>query len=58
MVQKGLAAGVPIIAAIGAPSSLAVDLAGRSGQCLAAFLRGNSFNVYSGIERLRGAGRQ
>ena len=57
MVQKALAAGIPIIAAIGAPSSLAVDLARRSGQCLAAFLRGGSFNVYAGMERLRGASR-
>jgi FdhD protein len=57
MVQKALAAGIPMIAAIGAPSSLAVELASRSGQCLAAFLRGQSYNIYAGRERLRGAGR-
>jgi FdhD protein len=57
MVQKALAAGIPIIAAIGAPSSLAVELARRSEQCLAAFLRGETYNVYAGRERLRGAGR-
>jgi FdhD protein len=57
MVQKALAAGVPIVAAIGAPSSLAVELARRSGQSLAAFLRGETYNIYSGRERLRGAGR-
>jgi FdhD protein len=57
MVQKAFAAGIPMIVAIGAPSSLAVELARRSGQCLAAFLRGGNFNVYSGVERLRGAGR-
>ena len=56
MVQKALAAGVPIIAAIGAPSSLAVELARNSGQCVAAFLRGSTLNVYTGLERLRGAG--
>jgi FdhD protein len=57
MMQKALAASVPIVAAIGAPSSLAVDLAARSGQTLAAFIRGRSMNVYAGAERLRGAGR-
>jgi FdhD protein len=56
MVQKAIAAGIPIIAAIGAPTSLAVELAARSGQCLAAFLRGSAWNVYAGLERLRGAG--
>jgi FdhD protein len=56
MIQKALAASIPIVAAIGAPSSLAVDLARRSGVCLAAFLRGASLNIYAGAERLRGAG--
>ncbi len=58
MMQKALAAGVPVVAAIGAPSSLAIDLAARSGQTLAAFIRGTAMNIYAGIERLRGAGRQ
>jgi FdhD protein len=57
MVQKALAAGIPVIAAIGGPTSLAVELARASGQCLAAFLRDTGFNVYAGLERLRGAGR-
>ena len=56
MVQKALAAGIPMIAAIGAPSSLAVELARNSGQCMAAFLRRSTLNVYAGLERLRGAG--
>jgi FdhD protein len=47
MVQKSLAARLPAIVAIGAPSSLAVELARASGQTLAAFLRGTAFNVYS-----------
>ena len=57
MMQKALAAGVPVVAAIGAPSSLAIELAVKSGQMLAAFIRGATMNVYAGIERLRGAGR-
>ncbi|MEO6742588.1 MAG: formate dehydrogenase accessory sulfurtransferase FdhD [Chthoniobacteraceae bacterium] len=57
MMQKALAAGVPVVAAIGAPSSLAIDLAVRGGQTLVAFVRGTTMNVYAGIERLHGAGR-
>jgi FdhD protein len=56
MMQKALAAGVPVVAAIGAPSSLAIELAEKSGQTLVAFIRGATMNVYAGIERLRGAG--
>lgn len=58
MMQKSLAAGVPLVAAIGAPSSLAVDLARKSGQGLAAFIRGRTMNIYAGVERLSGAGGQ
>lgn len=58
MMQKSLAAGAPVVAAIGAPSSLAVELAIKSRQTLAAFIRGTTMNVYAGVERLRGAGRQ
>ena len=58
MMQKALAAGVPVVAAIGAPSSLAIDLAVNGGQALVAFIRGATMNVYAGIERLHGAGRQ
>ncbi len=47
IMQKALAAGVPIVAAISAPSSLAVDFAQDSGQTLVGFLRGQTMNVYT-----------
>ena len=53
ILQKCLTAGVPIVCAISAPSSLAVDVARRFGMTLVGFLRGNRFNVYSGHERVR-----
>jgi len=53
MAQKALAAGVPVIVALGAPSSLAIDAARHGDQTLVAFLRGQAFNVYSGEKRLR-----
>ena len=53
ILQKCLTAGVPIVCAISAPSSLAVDVARRFGITLVGFLRGNRFNVYSGHERIR-----
>jgi FdhD protein len=52
IVQKALAAGIPIVAAVSAPSSLAVDFARESNQTLIGFLRPPSFNVYSHIERV------
>jgi FdhD protein len=53
ILQKCLAAGVPIICAVSAPSSLAVALAREFGITLVGFLRGERFNVYAGRERLR-----
>jgi len=52
ILQKCLAAGVPIVCAISAPSSLAVDVAQQFGITLVGFLRGNKFNVYSGFDRI------
>ena len=52
IVQKALAAGIAIIAAVSAPSTLAVEFARESNQTLIAFLRPPSFNIYSHIERV------
>ena len=52
IVQKAAAAGVPILAAVSAPSSLAVELAEETGVTMVGFLRGGSFNVYSHPERI------
>jgi len=52
IVQKALAAGIPIVAAVSAPSSLAVNFARECGQTLIGFLRPPTFNVYSHIERI------
>jgi FdhD protein len=53
IVQKAAIAGVPILCAVSAPSSLAVEAAERLGQTVVGFLRGNRFNVYSHLERVR-----
>ena len=52
LVQKAVLAGVPMLGAVSAPSSLAVDLAAESGLTLVGFLRGESMNVYSRVERV------
>ncbi len=48
LMQKALAAGIPTVAGISAPSSLAVEFARESGQTLVGFLRGETMNVYAG----------
>jgi FdhD protein len=53
ILQKCLVAGVPVVCAISAPSSLAVDVARQFGMTLVGFLRGSRFNVYAGSERVR-----
>ena len=56
IMQKALAARVPVVAAVSAPSSLAVEFAQRSGQTLVGFLRGAGMNIYAGEERVGLAG--
>ena len=53
IVQKALAAGIPIIASVSAPSTLAINFARECGQTLIGFLRPPAFNIYSHIERVR-----
>jgi len=52
LVQKAVLAGIPLLAAVSAPSSLAVSLAEQAGLTLVGFLRGPSMNVYAGAERV------
>lgn len=61
LVQKAWMAGIPTLAAVSAPSSLAVDLAEEAGMTLVGFLRGASMNVYTGVDRVlleEGSGRE
>ena len=52
ILQKSAAAGVPIVCSVSAPSSLAVSIAQEFGITLIGFLRGERFNVYTGLERI------
>ena len=55
LVQKAVLAGIPVLAAVSAPSSLAADLAQESGLTLVGFLRGASMNVYTCPDRIPAA---
>jgi FdhD protein len=55
LAQKALVAGIPVLAAVSAPSSLAAELAAESGMTLVGFLRGTSMNVYCGAGRVQPA---
>ena len=52
LVQKAVLAGIPLLAAVSAPSSLAAELAEEAGLTLVGFLRGQSMNVYTGLQRV------
>jgi FdhD protein len=57
LTQKAVMAGIPVLAAVSAPSSLAVDLASQAGLTLVAFLRGESMNVYTRQDRVKHSGK-
>jgi len=52
IIQKAVVAGVPIVASVSAPSSLAIELAREANVTLLGFVRGQTFNIYAGTERV------
>jgi FdhD protein len=52
IVQKAVVAGIPLVASVSAPSSLAVDVARQAGVTLVGFVRGDTFNIYTAPERI------
>jgi len=58
IVQKAFLAGVPLVAAVSAPSTLAIELAREAGVTLAGFVRGDGFNIYAHPDRIAFATRE
>jgi len=58
LVQKAIASGIPMLVAVGAPSSLAVEVSEKFGATLIGFTKPNGFNIYTGAERVRCAAEE